>query len=164
MVHQKILKWLKPLPNPPKCTKEDKIKIAWAIACDGSITIHCYKHSSHYVLKPSVGFTNTEESIVKEVKKTVAMGNIVEHSAGNPKHKDATIWNLTSFLEILHLLKEIKNYLPIKKRRAELVIEFIESRIKRGVLENQHLPYSKREWEIYEEVKKLNKRGRITDD
>jgi len=50
------------------------------------------------------------------------------------------------------------DYLPAKRKQAELVLEFIASRIERGV-QDGHVPLSEREKEIREEVRKLNMEG-----
>jgi hypothetical protein len=55
-------------------------------------------------------------------------------------------------------LSRIKDKLILKKRQAELVLEFCQSRINGAV--DRGLGYSDRELELYEELRKLNKRGR----
>lgn len=54
------------------------------------------------------------------------------------------------------LLKEILPFLRLKKRQAELLIEWLESRYSRKEF---RIPYTQREREIYKEIKLLNKRG-----
>jgi hypothetical protein len=67
--------------------------------------------------------------------------------------------------EFLSLLPKIMPYLIVKKRRAELLLEFASSRKKnpRNTKNGQLIPnpYSKRELEIIKEVYALNQRGKI---
>jgi len=76
----------------------------------------------------------------------------VESSTGHKKPKYYLY--LCKAIEIRDLLKQILSYLVLKRRHAELMLEFLSYRFrpnKRG--------YLKREWEIYEELRRLNKRG-----
>lgn len=159
MWHKKLYH-LKPLENPPKYSKEDKIKMAWALATDGSIGIgHSTGNQEYCHIRPFVTFTNTNEQFVEKFLNISKMGIIIKRERPKP-HKDKVTWIIGSFLEVLYLLKKIEPHLPIKRKQAQLIMEFIESRIKRGILQKRNVPYSEREFEICEEVKLLNKRGK----
>lgn len=56
--------------------------------------------------------------------------------------------------DILSILKRVYPFLRLKKRQAELMIEFCESRLSRG-----RVKYSERELEIQRELHDLNRRG-----
>lgn len=64
--------------------------------------------------------------------------------------------NLTTIAKELEFLKMIYPYLIEKKEKANLAIEFLESRLTRG----KYLPYSDKERELRDIIIKLNKRGR----
>jgi hypothetical protein len=73
----------------------------------------------------------------------------------------ATI-SMHGFQPSLAILRALTPYLVGKRRRAELVMEFCETRI--GLWETgahgQRTPYTEREWEIAREVRTLNRKGR----
>jgi len=152
---KKLLYHLKPLKNIPRWTKEQKVQLASYMDCDGSISIS-YLHKGQ-AISPAINFTNTSKELTEYVKAIAQMGSIYEKRKNHPTHKKIYEWHILSFNEILLLLKNIEPYLIGRRRQAILVIEFIESRINRGIKENLHVQYSKREREIAEEVRKLNK-------
>jgi hypothetical protein len=56
--------------------------------------------------------------------------------------------------DVLVFLEMLLPYLIIKRRQAELVIEFCKSRLAKP----NHAPYDERELEVFAEVKRLNER------
>lgn len=90
-------------------------------------------------------------------KNIVRLGEITEKTF-KQKRKPLGQWQLASLMGVQHVLTEILDYLPAKRKQAELVLEFIASRIERGV-QDGHVPLSEREKEIREEVRKLNMEG-----
>ena len=148
-IHEKLLYYLKPLRNPPKYTKEEKIRLASYIDCDGCIF---GRHRSVIALRVSdaIYVVNLKERF----KKIAKMGDI---HLQKKKPNNVYEWNISRFKEILHFLSNIKPYLILKQRQAELSIEFIQSRIDRGVETIARLPYSDREREIVDEIQKLNR-------
>lgn len=155
MIYKKLLYHLKRLENPPIYSKEDKIKISWAIATDGSIGITKSIRKNHQlVLSPYVCFTNTDPEFLNIFEQIIKIGHTYWRKLEKRKPEGKRC--VRTFFEILHVLKSILSFLPIKKQQAKYVIRFIESRIKRGIETTTELPYSDEEIRMYEKVKELN--------
>ena len=130
--------------------------IAWTIATDGHISLIKHKCRSYlgFLLKPRIAVTNTESELINKLEKMVG-GSKTQYYKKNPKWKNGLRLQITSLKDVKYLLEKILPHLPIKRKRAKLLLEFCNSRLQRG----KHTHYSKRELEIFKEMKELNKRG-----
>lgn len=156
----------------------DKTKLAYLaglIDSDGHITVarsqpsqrSRAKSTMHY---PIVGVTNTDERMLQWIVDTFGgsyscrMGEHMKQKSVERGWKDRYDWRMTG-KKCLTLLDEVKEYLVIKRDRAELVLQFRnhEETIKNlttrsgevvpaGVIEDRE--------RIREMVLSLNKRGR----
>ncbi len=135
---------------------------------EGSISIYSTRRptksdSNHYLHSVIFTITNTELDILEAVKDIVGFGNIYlwkRHKlTGN--RKPSYGYRVTNRRLIYNLLVELKNYFMSerKKRLADLIMEFIESREQKGGC-GFDSPYSQREIEIVNEVGLLNEKGR----
>lgn len=137
----------------------------WAgvVDCDGCISIeksvwHKRSRSPVYTLK--VGLANTNYNIMEAFKNnTGATQKIVKRKIRSPKHKQS--YGVKVFGKKAYLfLQKIKEYLIIKKERADLAMKFYlymkphQHGVK--VIEEEQ----KERERMYLEMKKMNKRGR----
>jgi len=151
---------LKKLNKKPKWTSEQKTIIAWALATDGHISITKNKSKKNIMLQPRVAFYNTDFSLVDIFIGIIQLGTTTIRKLG--RKKDLKVWESFTQAEVEYILLNIVNFLPSKVKQAKLVLEFLESRKKQGIetKSSRDVPYTTRELEIYEEIRKLNKRGK----
>lgn len=130
-----------------RLSKTDKAYIAGII--DGEGTIRLHKDSRRGILcEPRVSIASTNRDLLEWLK-----------------NKLCTAAHITRFelyinnYDTMPLLKAVKPYLRIKKKQADLVLEFIDLRLARkqwGVLHTQ------RELEIVQEVYRLNVKPQLS--
>jgi len=135
--------------------------VAWCLALEGSIGM--YMQSSRNDFAPVLKLYNTDRNVVMSFMEMVDCGCVYlnKNNGGKRSNKPLYFWRLQSFSDVKVFLNNIIEYLPSKKRQAELLLEFVDIR-----LSNNHKwrklresSYSTREMEIYNEMKKLNRRG-----
>lgn len=114
---------------------------------EGSIMLHQGRDS----IIPKVCISNTNKNLLRRIRNVVKMGKLRFWS--NPQGKDVGEWYIQAINEILSFLKQLKEQLIVKRRQAEVMIEFCESRLKNG-------SYTERDYEIVKLLKKLNQKGR----
>lgn len=145
--------------------KKDAELSAWAIATDGCITITLGKDKKTklgFKLQPSISFCNTSYQFIQIVNKMIGGG--IYHKDANVQANAKGKWQVrvTGLADVKYLAEKILPFLPIKKRQARLIIEYCDSRLKilaQPSYQFKNVGYTKRELAIYEEMKKLNKRG-----
>lgn len=135
-------------------------RLAMLIECEGSITIGMTpptKTRNRPALYATVDLTNTSTVIIDEAKDTLSQEGIrftarpeaICRGAGRKPRFDVNIHGIERVTKVLTTLLP---YLRSKRRQAELVLEFVDSR-KRA---HKHEAYSDREWQLVYEVRKLN--------
>jgi len=150
-----------PLDNIPELSISELNKKWLAAAIDFEGTIGIIKHKGR-ILRPYLEMSNTNLDIVKY------FGNLINtkmylHKVKRPQGNRNPVYriHIKKLGYIYEILKLIKKYLIIKKRNADLVIEFIK--IHDSELRNydywKKIIHSPRQIEIYDELKILNKRG-----
>jgi len=129
---------------------ETKCYIAGFIDGEGCFSFH--KEKTGYY-SPFLSISNTNEDVINWFKNTLDWGykGYVDNRREKPK------WQLEmrGMKRLIPLLLDILPYLIVKKRHAELILEYCKSR-----LSKPFGPLTKREKEIIQEIRKLNKRGR----
>ena len=141
-----------------KLSLEDKCYIAGLIDGEGCITVYYIKNPNSpqgFRLRPQIQIGNTNKLIIYWLKETTGVGVLSIHKQSKAKWKTCYSWYLYVISDIKALLEEILPYLKVKKHQAELLLEFCKLRLK-----NIRKWYSDREIQIYQELKKLNKKGR----
>lgn len=113
-----------------------------------------------FSLKPHIQITNCDRSFIdrlESVLKSLEIPYHVSYNAGKGRRREHWQVTVSGLKRTVKLLPLIANHLCDEKReKALLVIEFINSR-----LSDWHAaPFTKREMEIYDEVAKLNIKGR----
>lgn len=129
------------------------------MACEGGF--HLLKMTNKraklgYLILPKIAVTNTDRKLLEKIQKLTGLGKI--YSAGrpqSPRHKQAYYWTIIGIDKVLSFCEEILPYLPSKRGVAKCLIEWTKSRTSKKKI----APYSEREIELVEEIRKLNKRG-----
>ena len=125
---------------------------AWSIAWEGSIWISTWKDERGYkILKPCVSIGNQDKSLLEKFQ--VLVGEI-GHITNIPGKNGCWDWRVTKQTEILFFCEKIKDIMPFerKKRIVKLMIEFCK-------LRQIERKYSERAWQIFCEIRILNKSG-----
>ena len=130
---------------------------------EGTIRIGATKPSEknkHWNTKyyASVSMGNTSKEVVKMF--VDKFGSKVREECV-PNRKKMYRWGTSGNIVVPKILKQLLPYLVIKKKQAELVIMFCETRKVKGFRRNEKLPISElqRREEFYWKVKKLNAVG-----
>jgi hypothetical protein len=134
-------------------TDIDKGYLAGFLDGEGSIGFTYRKDRHGYT--PTVIFSNSDKSVLEWIRNRIG-GILTRESRRNPHHKDGYKLYFRSRADILPLLRTLLPHLKVKKKQAELMIQFCESRLNRKV---QNSPLTVEELKIIKEVSKLNKRG-----
>lgn len=106
------------------------------------------------VLTPVIGVYNTYELVIRMIHAFAQCGNVTVGKRPNPKHKTIYAWTIYNHKDAQYVLGNVLPLLIIKKRQAELVVEFCLSR------KGKHSKYTEDEIAMVDEVKLLNKTGR----
>jgi len=130
----------------------DKRLIAWCLALEGSIML--IKNRGAYT--PCVEFINTNPELITKFSKLIID---IPHHINRKDYNDKRSTNYRCRCRTLEsakcILDTVKDYLPSKNKQAELLLEFINSR-----LDNKFSITTEREREIHNEIKELNKLGK----
>jgi len=140
-------------------SKEERVWLACAIDCEGTITISRRKRldlALGYHLLPFVSFCNSHRGIVRTFR-NLTFQNLRVEAQLRPPWKTKYAVNIRRQPQIYAFLKAIRDFLIVKQRQADLVIEFIEIENSRLTLKQKYRhQYTERQLEIVEEVWKLN--------
>lgn len=154
-----LLAHVKSIKNKPAWNECEKRILAWAISTDGSIGLGLRRNNARI----NATFSSTEEDLVNEFYSIVQFGAVYKHrpskSAVITRAEWFWTWKISSLLEVGYFLSQIAQFFPSQKTQkiANLIIEFVESREKRGAAYLQRLPLSPRERQIAEEVMEINR-------
>jgi hypothetical protein len=111
-------------------TETEKAYLAGLVDGEGCISITKNKPARrslnpNYYVQTFV--VNTDERVIRYCQETTGVGSVTFFpiSKKKPKHKDQWTWCLRS-ASTVDFLKQILPYMIVKKRQAELLIEFYE--------------------------------------
>ncbi len=146
-------------------SKEEWAYLAGIVDGEGSISFRRRKGKNCIILEPKVSITTTSLELVNWIKNKLP--NIrcrIEKDHRNPRWKPRHELYYQKHSGVYSFLKGIYPYLIIKKKHAELMLEFIEIRKNAKWGNRWHgTGYSSREFEIEREIRKLNRKGRHDD-
>lgn len=125
---------------------------AWAIACEGSISLKTDRGYLH----PLVGLFNTRPELIMKFHHLVKCGAFRAHKYHREGTQKMYLWELHGIPVCFSFLSQIEPFLPIKKEACALVIEFCRHRLQNG----NKSPYMERDWQIHQEVVTLNMTSR----
>jgi len=121
---------------------------------EGCISIHRHqdkKTKRGYVLVPRITVANTRQEVVEWFK---PFGFSVRRTKNGKNSKDVYRIELERLSVIQRFLQELSPFLRLKKKQADLLLEFCSSR-----LEDKTYCYTQRELKIRDELSELNMRG-----
>ena len=127
---------------------------AGIIDADGHIRIVRSREKTRDYYAPFIGVTNTNKLLIQRCMDTFNSGHFYAEKRSKPNHKTKLVYNIASVKGVKQILTQIVDELTIKKDRAKIVLEFIkikEEKIGFGV--------DPREIELFEEMRRLNRRG-----
>jgi len=118
---------------------------------EGHIRISRSRQKGGDYYAPLIGITNTDKSLIDKCMNIFKSGRFHHKKRVSPKHKTAFVYVIASVKGVKQILTQIVDELTVKKKRAEIVLEFIkvkEAKTGYGV--------HPREVELYEEIRHLN--------
>ena len=139
--------------------------LAWSIAWEGCISLAQKRKS--YTLCVVIG--NTEIELLEKMKSIIGIGAIFPTNAKHSKGKPSFNWVIAKIKECYFVLNNIKPFMVSKRKKKiiDLALEYcLLSTTKRKPHHSKRIfktwkeqVRNKRILEIYNEMKKLNKRG-----
>jgi hypothetical protein len=141
-----------------KLKKWEKAWLASAIDCDGSISIrHCSK-----VYSPVISFSNTNKKIIEFFRDLLKYKPQIYICKENRTYNSKKSYSLAicSMPHVYIILKQILPFLIGKKEQGKLILGWIkiqDKKIRKG--NNKGWAYTKRQNEIHNKMKNLNKKG-----
>lgn len=133
-----------------------EILMAWSICWEGSIYLSQGQRQGREKPEytPHISLTNTNPTLMKAFTELVGYGRVFPRPP-TEIHKASYEWQVGTLNGVKQCCEEMLPYLPAKQEQAKLLLEYCNSRLsaKGGT-------YSKREEQIYEEMRKLNKQGK----
>ena len=127
---------------------------AGIIDADGHLRITRSRQKTRDFYAPLIGITNTSMILIQKCMDIFKSGRFSAEKRSKPNHKIKLVYNIASVKGVKQILTQIVDELTIKKDRAKIVLEFIkikEEKIEYGI--------DPREIELFEEMKRLNRRG-----
>lgn len=147
-------------------TKEQIIWLAGFMDGDGWFGLYKNKKSKsgswNYV--PVMGIQNTNKEIIDEIGSWFDCGSFatrIYKSPGWENRRNSFKYVNQDSIEILEIISLMIPYLKVKRERAELLLEYLEKRVKWMKEGRKRTEKEKKESiEYYEKMRKLNHRGR----
>jgi len=139
-----------------KLSDVDKGYLAGIIDGEGTIRIA----KAHYVgnnierfyYAPSISIANTNINLMYRIKEIVKIGSFIEKVRSKNTYKPKLVYNVCSLMGCKTLLNQLKDFLVIKKKQAEIVLNFIELKEQPNGIDPQIAE------KMIKEIVKLNKR------
>lgn len=144
-----------------KLSHDEAVYVAGMFDGEGTFTIYikgCIITSGNGVtppLRPIISLVNTSQPLIKWLRPR--LGNCTLKKPHTKTRKAVYILQIARLMDIKTLLEQISPYLIVKKKQAELLLEFCNLR-----LQGKWREYNPRLWEIAKEIRKLNRRGNST--
>ncbi len=148
--------------NLSELTQSQKGYLAGFLDGEGGIQItRSQRRDREYTLAlhPMVYFTNTKEHAIRTLRKWLGAGSI-SHRVEGGNHNDTFALNITGTRNISALLHILRPYLIIKSTRADVLIEFCESRMQH--YRGRDRRFNDGELRLYTTLRELNERGGAT--
>lgn len=145
--------------NRIELSKEEQIWIAALLDCDGSIGIWKSERGEKIRYRVYIVFTNTNKKIAEKFKNIVHGRLVKKENKTQHKSNGKPLYyaKRNDMVNTYPILKQILPYLVIKKEQAQLILEFIDIG-KKNYRDTSGKKYTKRQHEIYEEIKRLNQK------
>jgi len=131
-------------------SEPEKAYIAGFIDADGTLIISKSKN----IFTPRIVIGNCDKPVLEIMNGWIGVGAIYTKKMNNPTHRTLYHYSIGRHVTLIKLLPQLIPYLILKRKRAELILEFCNLRF--GDTKSK---YSQRCFDIHTELKKLNKRG-----
>jgi hypothetical protein len=142
-------------------SEAEKGYLAGLIDGEGTISIGKKNNKTGrlgFTLTPSVSIANTNEGVIRYCQSLIG-GRVYKGRRRKPNHRTKFTLRVHRHTEIMKILEQVYPYLRIKKKNAELLMKYCESRIKkRRYISSVTVPYDEDELRIHQEIRKLNER------
>jgi uncharacterized protein len=130
-------------------------EIAWAIATEGGFSLGKTKRG----FIPCIYFVNTDITLFGEFIDKVKIGNTSSEII-KENHKRKFKWYVSNIKDVSNLCSQILPYLPSKQKQASILLEYCKIRLSKNTKGGVHVQtHESREFELYHEIKQLNRRG-----
>lgn len=140
-------------------TEEKKAKLAAIVECDGSMGLTNLRGGASYM--PQIGLYNTNESLLSEIRQSLADLGIAYYFMMRPPRgigtKPAGQFDIQGMKRVKRFLDATRGYYVAYADRAELLIRFIDQRLS----VNQNTPYSEFDRDIKKQMERMSKDNRL---
>jgi len=146
-------------------SEAEKGYIAGLIDGEGSFIVWKDKYHNHVGYRLTI--TNTDPKLHEWLRKRLGFGAIRKLEQKNRKHRTGYYFAICRSSELELLLREIKDFLVVKREHAECMLRLIEiKKSKKVALERgphgrfvggyRRLETSEEEWALYQKIRQLN--------
>lgn len=145
--------------------RDDRIYIAGIMDGEGSFGLHKHKNKRckrGWYYQSLVCMVNTDKKIMQWMSSIINVNHkCVSRRKGKmkPTWSPCYVWYLGRIPEIIQFIEMILPFLKIKKKRAELLLEYCKIRLYKQPRKGKTFEYTTRQHEIYSIIKKLNRTG-----
>ena len=108
-------------------------------------------------LTPIISIANTKKELMTWLSTNIA-GCTLKQGYDSRNRKDVFTFQIARLLDVKALLEQVLPYLIVKRRQAELLLEFCNLRLK-----DKWMTYNPRLFEIAKEIRHLNKKGKMAE-
>jgi hypothetical protein len=98
--------------------------LAWAIDCEGCISIKKRMKPTNY--QALVRIAMCDKEFPEKMKEIFQCGNVSKLERGNNKQRPLYTWAIQKGEDVENILRNCLPYFIIKKKKAEVVLAFIE--------------------------------------
>ena len=109
-------------------------------------------------LHPTVYFTNTNEESIRALRSWLSCGCVARRrSLRALNHKDVFVLSITGTRNVLALLTVVRPFLIIKKRQADVMVDYCNSRLSHYRSGDRR--FNRTELRLYTQLHRLNLKG-----
>ena len=135
-------------------SETEKAYIAGFIDADGTIIIS----NSKKIFTPRIVMGNCNKLVLETIQSMIGVGKIYTKKMNTKEWRTLYHYSIGTHVNLIKLIPQLIPYLILKRKRAELVLEFCNIRHC-----DSKSTYKQRCFEIYDELKTLNRRGNKLD-
>lgn len=137
----------------PELTEVEKAYLAGLLDADGSISLFKYKINQNEKISSrvsvAVSITSANKEFTEEINKMV--GGVAKRRSD--VHYETVI---AKQIDILTFLQNLLPYLRLKKKQAQIMINYCKDRIETRRQKGDNAPYSEKSFKLAKQIKKLN--------
>jgi hypothetical protein len=141
--------------DPFLLTEMEKVWLACAIDCEGHISFFEVKGRTKPYTRVVLGVTNTSPAFLLRLKDLLPIGRIERLKALPTTRTPCYKFMIKGQAKVLSVLQAVEPYLVIKRDKANLAIEFLQSRLKWSKVGDRNRAYTKYEEGLREKAEAL---------